>query len=106
MINNYDVDYDNAINALKEKYPAFKDVNFDITNGVLGYTSGIWCLAKEIDIHELQKFVNEYLGQKVYRIEYTAYVELYARDENEAREFAKNERPKPYISKITETNLK
>jgi hypothetical protein len=30
---------------------------------------------------ELQKFVNTFLGQKVYRAEYIGYIDVYARSE-------------------------
>ena len=98
----YEEKYEEAINKLKEVYPLYKDVKFDITNGELGYMRGAH---KDIDINELQKFINSFLGQKVYRAEYVAYTHVYARSTDEAIEFSKYIEPTPTLRKITETNL-
>ena len=45
----YEAKYEEAIIKLKEVYPQFKDVKFDISNGELGYISGIWSLVEKID---------------------------------------------------------
>ena len=75
----YEEKYQEAIDKLKEVYPQFKDVKFDISNGELGYISGAWSLVEQININELQQFVNSFLGQKVYRAEYIGYIDVYAR---------------------------
>lgn len=101
----YEEKYEEAINKLKEVYPQFKDVKFDISNGELGYISGTWSLIEKIDINELQKFVNSFLGQKVYRAEYISYVDVYARSEEEAKEFTRYFNPIGTWIKVNETDL-
>jgi hypothetical protein len=100
----YEEKYQEAIDKLKEAYPQYKNVQFYISNGELGYISG--CLVDQINIHDLQQFVNSFLGQKVYRSEYIGYIDVYARSENEAKEFTKNIKPKYSMIKVTETDLK
>jgi hypothetical protein len=95
----YEEKYEESINKLKEVYPLYKDVVFDITNGELGYIG-----AERIDMNELQRFINSYLGQKVYRAEYVAYADVYARSIDEAIEFSKYIDPIPKLRKVTETN--
>ena len=102
----YEEKYQEAIDKLKEVYPQFKDVKFDISNGELGYISGAWSLVEQININELQQFVNSFLGQKVYRAEYIGYIDVYARSEDEAKEFTKDIKPKCSRIKVTETDLK
>ena len=99
----YEEKYEEAINKIKEVYPQFKDVRFILENGELGW----WYNSRyDVDIHQLQLFVNDFLGQKVFRAEYFTYMDVYARSEEEAREFTKYLKPRPQIKKITETDLK
>ena len=80
----YEEKYEEAINKIKEVYPQFKDVRFTLENSELGW----WYDSRyDVDIHKLQLFVNDFLGQKVFRTEYFAYMDVYARSEEEAREF-------------------
>ena len=102
----YEEKYQEAIDKLKEVYPQFKDVKFDICNGELGYISDVWSLVEQININELQQFVNSFLGQKVYRAEYIGYIDVYARSEDEAKEFTKDIKPKSSRIKVNETDLK
>ncbi len=102
----YEEKYEEAIIKLKEVYPQFKDVKFDISNGELGYISGAWSLIEKINIGEMQEFVNSFLGQKVFRAEYIGYVDVYARSEDEAKEFIKDLKPKTSRIKITKTDEK
>jgi hypothetical protein len=89
----YDEKYQEAIDKIKEIYPQFKDVRFTLENGELGYISGAWTLINKININELQQFVNNFLGQKSYRAEYVGYVNVYARSEEEAKEFTNDIKP-------------
>jgi len=97
--------YAEAIELLKQKYPQYKDVKFDISNGVLGYIRE----NNSVNIDELQKFVNEILGQKVFRAEFTTYLDVYARSREEVQEFISKEkgvaRTSIHPNKITETDL-
>mgnify|MGYP003403683475 FL=1 len=99
----YEEKYEEAINKIKEVYPQFKDVRFTLENGEIG-----WFMDSrfDVDIHKLQLFVNDFLGQKVFRTEYVGYIDVYARSENEAREFTRDIKPLTTIKKITETDLK
>lgn len=99
----YEEKYEEAIKQIKEVYPQFKDVRFTLENGELG-----WYMDSrfDVDIHQLQLFVNEFLGQRVFRVEYVGYIDVYARSENEAREFTRDIKPLTTIKKITETDLK
>jgi hypothetical protein len=98
--------YEEAIIKLKEAYPEFKDVNFQIENGELSYQLGIWSVVEKIDMGELQKFVNTFLGQKVYRAEYIGYFDVYARSEDEAKEFTNHIKPRVITRyKISQTEL-
>lgn len=101
----YEQKYQEAIDKLKEVYPQFKDVKFYISNGELHYISGAWSLVEQIDINELQHFVNSFLGQKVWRAEYIGYIDVYASSEEEAKEFTKDIKPKTTRIKVTETTL-
>lgn len=99
----YKEKYEEAIKQIKEVYPQFKDVRFTLENGELGlYMDSRF----DVDIHQLQLFVNEFLGQRVFRVEYVGYIDVYARSENEAREFTRDIKPLTTIKKITETDLK
>ncbi|MCC7514593.1 MAG: hypothetical protein IT212_07855 [Bacteroidia bacterium] len=99
----YEEKYEEAINKIKEVYPQFKDVRFTLENGEIGW---IMDSRFDVDIHKLQLFVNDFLGQKVFRTEYVGYIDVYARSENEAREFTRDIKPLTNIKKITETFLK
>ncbi len=101
----YEEKYAKAIDKLKEVYPQFKEVKFTISNGELSYMSGVWSLREKINMSELQLFINDYLGQKVYRAEYIGYIDVYACSEEEAKEFTKGIKPNPSRIKVTETNL-
>ena len=50
-------------------------------------------------------FINDFLGQKVYRAEYVGYIDVYACSEEEAKEFTKDIKPKSTRIKVTETSL-
>jgi len=95
----YEEKYEEAITKLKEVFPQYKDIVFDISNGELGHIG-----TERIDMNILQRFINSYLGQKVYRAEYYAYTDVYARSLDEAIEFSKGIKPKPTLRKVTETN--
>ena len=99
----YEEKYEEAINKIKEVYPQFKDVRFTLENGEIGW---IMDSRFDVDIHQLQLFVNGFLGQKVFRTEYVGYIDVYARSESEAREFTRDIKPLTTIKKITETDLK
>lgn len=100
----YDEKYQEAIDKIKEIYPQFKDVRFTLENGELGYISGAWTLINKININELQQFVNEFLGQKLYRAEYIGYINVYARSEEEAKDFTNGIKPN-VISRIKVTEI-
>ena len=71
-------------------------------DGMLGYViRGI----RVDDIGELQLFINSYLGQKVYRAKYVGYVDVYARNESEAREFVEYMNVRTVLSGVELTNL-
>jgi hypothetical protein len=98
--------YEEAIIKIKESYPQLKDVEFNIENGELSYRCGIWSLMEKIDMGELQKFVNTFLGQKVYRSEYIGYIDVYARSEEEAKEFTNDIKPRVMTRlKVNQTEL-
>ena len=99
----YEEKYKEAIDKLKEVYPQFKDVRFELSNGELSW---IMDSRFDVDIHQLQLFVNDFLGQKVYRAEYIAYIDVYARSLDEAKEFTNYQKPKGARTKVTETDLK
>lgn len=99
----YEEKYEEAINKIKEVYPHLKDVRFELSNGELSW---IMDSRFDVDIHQLQLFVNDFLGQKVFRTEYVGYIDVYARSEDEAREFTRDIKPLTTIKKITETDLK
>lgn len=99
----YEEKYEEAINKIKEVYPHLKDVRFELSNGELSW---IMDSRFDVDIHQLQLFVNDFLGQKVFRTEYIGYIDVYARSEDEAREFTRDIKPLTTIKKITETDLK
>lgn len=93
----YEEKYDEAINKIKEVYPHLKDARFEISNGELS-----WFMDSrfDVDINELQKFVNDFLDQKVYRVEYSGYVDVYARSEDEAKEFTEHLKPKSFTRDV------
>jgi hypothetical protein len=97
----YEEKYQQAIDKIKEVYPQFKDVRFTLENGELGW---YYDSRYNVDIHELQKFVNNFLGQKSYRAEYVGYVNVYARSEEEAKEFTNGIKPN-VISRIKVTEI-
>lgn len=93
----FEEEYDDAIDFIKEKYPKYEKVRFTLTDGTLGYHYTSLC---DVDnIEELQEEVNEFLGQKRYIVECIGTAQVYARDENEAREFAERMNEKPYLFK-------
>ena len=81
------MNYQEAIEKLKQNHPELATVEFDISDGQLGYIFKSTII--ELKILELQKEVNQMLGQKVYRAEYSCFTEVYATSEEEARNFAK-----------------
>lgn len=97
----YEEKYQEAIDKLKEVYPQFKDVRFILSNGELS-----WVMDSrfDVDISVLQQFVNKFLGQKLYRAEYVGYVNIYARSEEEAKEFTNDIKPN-VISRIKVTEI-
>ena len=99
----YEDKYDEVIAKIKEVYPQLKDVEFDIADGELGYRDNS---SIEVNIAELQLFVNEFLNQKVFRVTLTSYVMVYARNEHEAIEFAKRIKPNSFLYKPIETDEK
>ena len=83
-------------------YPEYEKVKFDITNGELGYTHGLIYVE---NLNELQLIVNNFLQQKVYRVEFLKVVEVYGRDEEEARLFSQEFKPRwAFINRIVESN--
>lgn len=94
----YEQKYQEAIDELKLKHPELKDSRFEILDGVLHGTGGF----TQSEMQVLQIEVNEFLGQKEYRITYTGTKTVYAMDESQAREFAECETfiVRPYISKV------
>ena len=98
----YDKKYEEAIQYIKNLYPEYEKVKFDITNGELGYTYGLIYVE---NLNELQSIVNKFLNQKVYHVEFLKVVEVYGRDEEEARLFSKELKPKgSFIYRIVESN--
>ena len=98
----YEEKYDKAIEHIKSLYPEYEKVKFDITNGELGYIHGLIYVE---NLKELQLIVNNYLHQKVYRVEFLKVVEVYGRDEEEARLFAKEFKPKgSFVKRIEESS--
>lgn len=96
----YEPKYQEAIDEIKLKYPEYKDVYFEITDGELSYR--YWRDSPKVDILLLQKEINLFLGQKKYRVIYTGAKTVYAIDEKQAKEFAERETflIKPHISKV------
>ena len=98
----YEEKYDKAIQHIKSLYPEYEKVKFDITNGELGYTIGLIYVE---NLKELQLIVNNFLQQKVYRVEFLKVVEVYGRDEEEARLFSKEFKPRgAFINRVVESN--
>jgi len=90
-----DLEYTKAIELLHNTFPDLKDYKgrFYIENGELYH---VHVGTGYPDMNKLQKFINQTLGQKTYRVEYLAYKEVYARSVEEANEFVDMEsRPKP-----------
>ena len=85
--------YDEAIEKMKDAYPHLRDARFAIEDGTL-----IWHYDSryKVDVGELQKFVNEVLGQEEYMVEFTGHVKVYARSKEEAESFSKHEMPKVF----------
>ena len=83
--------YEEAISQLKVVFPKLKDLKgrFDIQHGMLWYTG-----FDVPDMDKLQVYINEFLGQKVYRAEYIAYKDVYAVSEKQAAEFLDESSPK------------
>jgi putative heme iron utilization protein len=97
----YEEKYEQAIFYIKELYPEYEKVKFDITNGELGYIHGLIYVE---NLKELQIIVNKFLGQKVYRVEFLKVVEVYGRDEEEARLFSEEFKPnKSFVNRIVES---
>jgi len=81
------MEYSEAIAVLKERHPELYHERFEITNGNLGYD-----LRHDVlDIQELQKELNEILGQKEYHGKFVTYRKVYARNESEAKHFLRQE---------------
>ena len=97
----YEESYQLAIDKIKETYPEFKDVRFDISDGELSWRYD--SRYPTLDIGKLQQFVNDFLGQREYQVEYVAYERVYARSEEEAKEFGSRIKPKPFVRKAYET---
>jgi len=93
----YEEKYEEVINKIKEVYPHLKDVRFTLENGEIG-----WYMDSRfnVDIGELQKFVNDFLGQKVHRVKYIGYVDVYARTGDEAKEFTEHLKPKSFTREV------
>jgi hypothetical protein len=98
-----DQQYQKAIDKIKEEHPQFKDLRFEICNGELSYF--VDSRYPRPNMIELQKFVNSFLGQKVYRTEWVSYIDVYARSEEEAKLFTKYINPKPIMVKVIETDF-
>lgn len=94
--------YAEAIAKIIENYPQYKNVKFDICDGEIGYTYA----NVRVNINELQQFINEFLGQKVYLLKYSDYVSVYARSEEEAKEFGSRIKPNKRIDNILLTDSK
>jgi hypothetical protein len=90
ILDEVNTRYIDVIIKIKEKYPQYKDVNFDITDGVLGCVMDSRYPVN--NINELQQFVNMELGQDKYLVKVVGYTQVYASSEAEALEFAKNEK--------------
>lgn len=98
----YDKKYEEAIQYIKNLYPEYEKVKFDITNGELGYTLGLIYVE---NLKELQSIVNKFLNQKVYHVEFLKVVEVYGRDEEEAKLFSKEFKPRgAFIHRIVKSN--
>lgn len=90
--NMFEEKYEEAIAFIKEKYPKYEKSDFILDDGVLGYSN----YGTKVDnIEELQQEVNYFLGTKRYIVDCIGYAEVYARDEQEAIEFAKRMNEKP-----------
>ena len=90
-----DLEYIKALELLHESFPELQNYKgrFYIENGELYH---VHAGSGYPDMNMLQKFINQTLGQKAYRVEYIAYKEVYARSIEEANEFVDMEpRPKP-----------
>ncbi len=90
-----------ALTQLQIRYPQYATVRFDVTEGELGYILGAAGLIPEIP--EMQIYLNQLLGQKVYRGEYIATTEVYATSPEEARTYLKQRSPKFHTLTVTET---
>lgn len=99
------MDNQEAISKLKEKYPQYKDIHFNIRKGIIEVPNG---LIGEVDngtiryttqnvivdnIQELQEFINKCLNQVPYRVQYTGYIDVCASSEEEAMEFTRYDKP-------------
>ena len=84
--------YDLAIKQLKNRFPEYKNVRFELNDGELSY----WVSSHRdsIDMEKLQDVVNEILGQRMYKAELVCYEYCYATSEKEAREFINRIKPK------------
>lgn len=84
ILKEVETRYIDVIIKIKDKYPQYKDVNFDITDGILGCVMDSRYPVN--NINELQEFVNKELNQDKYLVK----LQVYATSEIEALEFAKN----------------
>lgn len=97
MIDN---EYVLAIEKLKNKYPEYKDVDFELSDGELSYLVSSYSKGY-IDMSKMQNEINDILGQKKYTAYLVVYDSCYARSEEEAREFINRRKPKnTHIDKI------
>jgi hypothetical protein len=80
-------DYDLAIEKLKIKFPEYKDVRFELSDGELSYWHSSY--KENIDMMKMQDEINDILGQKKYQATLISYKTCYARNEEEAEDFIK-----------------
>lgn len=95
------MEYEEAIAKLKENHPDLADIRFDISDGELGYVVPFDRPA--LDIHALQKEINEMLGQKTYVVKFIGYKQVEARSVEEAREFLSRTSP-PVVTTVVSIN--
>lgn len=98
----YEQKYEEAIDSLKNNHPELKGVKFEICDGVLEYSLGSCPEGIEINMNQMQEKVNQFLGQRKFRVIYTGYKTIYAISEEQVREFAVRDGYKvsSHISKI------
>ena len=92
VLADVSISYDDGIEELKRRYPEYKEVRFEVWNtGEISYSTSSY--HESIDMNKIQAEFNEIMGMKEYLIKLKGYERCFARDEKEAKEYAKDVAP-------------